>query len=175
MNYSQLIACDTANGEGVRTSLFVSGCTNYCPGCFNQKAQDFDYGKPYTQDTENMLLDSIRPSYIAGLSILGGDPLCQDMDGVKALSRLVTKVHYFNKSVWLWTGFKWEDIFPFTNELSADLIDKQILLCACDVVVDGPFIEAEKDLSLAFRGSRNQRVIDVKKTLDKGEIVLYKE
>lgn len=175
MNYSQLIACDTANGEGIRTSLFVSGCTNYCPGCFNQEAQDFNYGKLYTQDTENMLLDSIKPSYIAGLSILGGDPLCQDMDGVKALSRLVTKVHYLKKSVWLWTGFKWEDIFPFTNELSADLINKQILLCGCDVVVDGPFIEAEKDLSLAFRGSRNQRVIDVKKTLAKGEIVLYKE
>ena len=170
MNYSQLIACDTANGEGIRTSLFVSGCTNHCPGCFNQEAQDFNYGKPYTQDTENMLLDCVKQPYISGLSILGGDPLCQDDMGLITLNFLTHKVHSLGKTVWLWTGFKWED-FNFTNNFSL----KSMLLSACDVVVDGPFIEAEKDLSLAFRGSRNQRIIDVKKTLAKGEIVLYKE
>ena len=170
MNYSQLITCDTANGEGVRTSLFVSGCTNHCPGCFNQEAQDFNYGKLYTQDTENMLLESINHSYISGLSILGGDPLCQDDAGLIALNSLALKVHSLGKTVWLWTGFKWED-FNFTNNFSL----QSLLLSACDVVVDGPFIEAEKDLSLAFRGSRNQRIIDVRKTLGKGEIILYKE
>lgn len=170
MNYSQLIACDTANGEGIRTSLFVSGCTNHCPGCFNQEAQDFNYGKPYTQDTENMLLDCIKQPYVAGLSILGGDPLCQDDMGLITLNFLAHKVHSLGKTVWLWTGFKWED-FNFTNNFSL----KSMLLSACDVVVDGPFIEAEKDLTLAFRGSRNQRVIDVRKTLEKGEIILYKE
>ena len=170
MNYSQLIACDTANGEGVRTSLFVSGCTNHCPGCFNQEAQDFNYGKPYTQDTENMLLDCVKQPYISGLSILGGDPLCQDDMGLITLNFLTHKVHSLGKTVWLWTGFKWED-FNFTNNFSL----KSMLLSACDVVVDGPFIEAEKDLTLAFRGSRNQRVIDVHKTLEKGEIILYKE
>ena len=170
MNYSQLIACDTANGEGIRTSLFVSGCTNHCPGCFNQEAQDFNYGKPYTQDTENMLLDCIKQPYISGLSILGGDPLCQDDMGLITLNFLTHKVHSLGKTVWLWTGFKWED-FNFTNNFSL----KSMLLSACDVVVDGPFIEAEKDLTLAFRGSRNQRVIDVHKTLEKGEIILYKE
>ena len=170
MNYSQLIACDTANGEGIRTSLFVSGCTNHCPGCFNQEAQDFNYGKLYTQDTENMLLDYIKQPYVAGLSILGGDPLCQDDMGLITLNFLAHKVHSLGKTVWLWTGFKWED-FNFTNNFSL----KSMLLSACDVVVDGPFIEAEKDLTLAFRGSRNQRVIDVRKTLEKGEIILYKE
>ena len=170
MNYSQLIACDTANGEGVRTSLFVSGCTNHCPGCFNQEAQDFNYGKLYTQDTENILLDCIKQPYISGLSILGGDPLCQDDMGLITLNFLAHKVHSLGKTVWLWTGFKWEG-FNFTNNFSL----QSLLLSACDVVVDGPFIEAEKDLSLAFRGSRNQRIIDVRETLGKGEIILYKE
>lgn len=170
MNYSQLIACDTANGEGVRTSLFVSGCTNHCPGCFNQEAQDFNYGKLYTQDTENILLDCVKQPYISGLSILGGDPLCQDDMGLITLNFLAHKVHSLGKTVWLWTGFKWED-FNFTNNFSL----QSLLLSACDVVVDGPFIEAEKDLSLAFRGSRNQRIIDVRETLEKGEIILYKE
>lgn len=170
MNYSQLITCDTANGEGVRTSLFVSGCTNHCPGCFNQEAQDFNYGKLYTQDTENILLDCIKQPYISGLSILGGDPLCQDDMGLITLNFLAHKVHSLGKTVWLWTGFKWED-FNFTNNFSL----QSLLLSACDVVVDGPFIEAEKDLTLAFRGSRNQRIIDVRETLGKGEIILYKE
>ena len=170
MNYSQLITCDTANGEGIRTSLFVSGCTNHCPGCFNQEAQDFNYGELYTQDTENILLDCIKQPYISGLSILGGDPLCQDDMGLITLNFLAHKVHSLGKTVWLWTGFKWED-FNFTNNFSL----QSLLLSACDVVVDGPFIEAEKDLSLAFRGSRNQRIIDVRKTLGKGEIILYKE
>ena len=170
MNYSQLIACDTANGEGIRTSLFVSGCTNHCPGCFNQEAQDFNYGKLYTQDTENILLDCIKQPYISGLSILGGDPLCQDDMGLITLNFLAHKVHSLGKTVWLWTGFKWED-FNFTNNFSL----QSLLLSACDVVVDGPFVEAEKDLTLAFRGSRNQRIIDVRETLGKGEIILYKE
>ena len=170
MNYSQLITCDTANGEGVRTSLFVSGCTNHCPGCFNQEAQDFNYGELYTQDTENILLDCIKQPYISGLSILGGDPLCQDDMGLITLNFLAHKVHSLGKTVWLWTGFKWEN-FNFTNNFSL----QSLLLSACDVVVDGPFIEAEKDLSLAFRGSRNQRIIDVRKTVEKGEIILYKE
>ena len=170
MNYSQLITCDTANGEGVRTSLFVSGCTNHCPGCFNQEAQDFNYGKLYTQDTENILLDCVKQPYISGLSILGGDPLCQDDMGLITLNFLAHKVHSLGKTVWLWTGFKWEN-FNFTNNFSL----QSLLLSACDVVVDGPFIEAEKDLSLAFRGSRNQRIIDVRETLGKGEIILYKE
>ena len=170
MNYGRIIKHDVANGEGIRTSLLVCVGTNHCPGCFNQEAQDFNYGKLYTQNTENMLLDCVRQPYISGLSILGGDPLCQDDMGLITLNFLAHKVHSLGKTVWLWTGFKWEN-FNFTNNFSL----KSMLLSACDVVVDGPFIEAEKDLTLAFRGSRNQRVIDVHKTLEKGEIILYKE
>ena len=170
MNYGRIIKYDVANGEGIRTSLFVSGCTNHCPGCFNQEAQDFNYGKLYTQDTENILLDCIKQPYISGLSILGGDPLCQDDMGLITLNFLAHKVHSLGKTVLLLTGFKLEN-FNFTNNFSL----QSLLLSACDVVVDGPFIEAEKDLSLAFRGSRNQRIIDVRKTLGKGEIILYKE
>ena len=170
MNYGRIIKYDVANGEGVRTSLFVSGCTNHSPGCFTPEAQDSNYGKLYTQDTENILLDCITQPYISGLSILGGDPLCQDDAGLITLNFLAHKVQSLGKTVWLWTGFKWED-FNFTNNFSL----QSLLLSACDVVVDGPFIEAEKDLSLAFRGSRNQRIIDVRKTLEKGEIILYKE
>ena len=170
MNYGNIKFYDSANGEGIRTSLFVSGCTNHCPGCFNQEAQDFNYGKLYTQDTENILLDCIKQPYISGLSILGGDPLCQDDMGLITLNFLAHKVHSLGKTVWLWTGFKWED-FNFTNNFSL----QSLLLSACDVVVDGPFVEAEKELSLAFRGARNQRIIDVRKTLGKGEIILYKE
>ena len=120
--------------------------------------------------TRKILLDCIKQPYNSGLSILGGDPLCQDDMGLITLNFLARKVHSLGKTVWLWTGFKWED-FNFTNNFSL----QSLLLSACDVVVDGPFIEAEKDLSLAFRGSRNQRIIDVRKTLGKGEIILYKE
>lgn len=165
MNYSNIIPYDTANGEGIRTSLFVSGCTNNCQGCFNKESQDFNYGKPYTEQTEKEILEYISKPYVAGLSILGGDPMCQNDDDLCELIRLCTKVYILNKSIWLWTGYIFEDCL--NNPI------KKSLLAMCNVVVDGPFIESKKDLTLAFRGSSNQRIIDVKKTLDKGEVVLY--
>lgn len=165
MNYSNIIPCDTANGEGIRTSLFVSGCTNNCQGCFNKESQDFNYGKSYTKQTEKEILEYVSKPYIAGLSILGGDPLCQNVDGIKQLISLCIATKNFSKSIWLWTGFTWKQCF--------DDIHKQALLSVCDIVVDGQFVESKKDLTLAFRGSSNQRIIDVKKTLDKGEVVLY--
>lgn len=165
MNYSNIIPCDTANGEGIRTSLFVSGCTNNCQGCFNKESQDFNYGKSYTKQTEKEILEYVSKPYIAGLSILGGDPLCQNVDGIKQLISLCIATKNLGKSIWLWTGFTWKQCF--------DDIHKQALLSVCDIVVDGQFVESKKDLTLAFRGSSNQRIIDVKKTLDKGEVVLY--
>ena len=171
MNYSNIILCDTANGEGIRTSLFVSGCTNYCQGCFNEEAQDFNYGQPYTAETEQAILKQISKPYIAGLSILGGDPLCQNNDGLIYLIELVNAVHDLGKTVWLWTGFMWEDFDHIKMSLNKALI--KALLYNCDVVVDGPFIEAQKDLTLAFRGSSNQRIIDVPKTIKTGKVVLY--
>ena len=171
MNYSNIILCDTANGEGIRTSLFVSGCTNHCQGCFNEEAQDFNYGQPYTHETEQTILKQVSKPYVAGLSILGGDPLCQNNDGLTHLIELINAVHDLGKTVWLWTGFVWEDFDHI--ELSLDKTLIKTLLYNCNVVVDGPFIESQKDLTLAFRGSFNQRIIDVPKTIKAGKVVLY--
>ena len=172
MNYGNIKFYDIANGEGIRTSLFVSGCTNHCQGCFNKEAQDFNYGQPYTHETERVILEQISKPYIAGLSILGGDPLCQDNAGLTYLIDLVDAVHDWDKTVWLWTGFVWEDFNQI--KLSRGKSLTKTLLYNCDVVVDGPFIEAQKDLTLPFRGSANQRLIDVQKTLIEGHVVLYK-
>lgn len=171
MNYSNIIPCDIANGEGIRTSLFVSGCTNHCQGCFNKEAQDFNYGQLYTAETKQTILEQISKPYVAGLSILGGDPLCQNNAGLTYLIELINAVHDLGKTVWLWTGFVWEDFDHIKMSLNKALI--KALLYNCDVVVDGPFVEAQKDLTLAFRGSSNQRIIDVPKTIQTGKVVLY--
>lgn len=171
MNYGNIKFYDIANGEGIRTSLFVSGCTNHCPGCFNEEAQDFNYGQLYTHETEQTILEQVSKPYMAGLSILGGDPLCQDDAGLTYLIQLVNATHDLDKTVWLWTGFVWENFDRIKMNYHQALI--KALLYNCDVVVDGPFIEAQKDLTLAFRGSSNQRIIDVPQTIQTGKVVLY--
>ena len=177
MNYGNIKFYDIANGEGIRTSLFVSGCPIHCPGCFNQEAQDYNYGQPYTNQTHNTILEQISKPYIAGLSLLGGDPMCQDYDGLVNLISLAQEVRNMGKTVWLWTGLTYEDIFPLEHKGGWTAIEyaRQCLFMACNVVVDGPFIEAQKDLTLAFRGSKNQRLIDVQKTLESNRVILYKE
>lgn len=167
MRYANIIDCDTANGEGVRTSLFVSGCHRHCPGCFNADAQSFDYGEPYTVDVEQRLLYQLTLPYIAGLSILGGEPLDQSTRGKLDLLRLITQAHEMNKTVWIWTGYTWEDVAENGGAM------KRGLISWADVVVDGPYIEELRDISLPFRGSSNQRIIDVKRTLSAGHVVLY--
>ena len=176
MNYGNIKFYDIANGEGIRTSLFVSGCPIHCSGCFNQEAQDYNYGQPYTNQTHNTILEQISKPYIAGLSLLGGDPMCQDYDGLVNLISLAQEVRNMGKTVWLWTGLTYEDIFPPEHKGGWTAIEyaRQCLFIACDVVVDGPFIEAQKDLTLAFRGSKNQRLIDVGKTLKANKVILYK-
>lgn len=171
MNYAKIRNYDIANGEGVRTSLFVSGCTNHCQGCFNEEAQDFNYGLPYTPETEQTILKQISKPYVAGLSILGGDPLCQNNSGLTLLIELTNAVHDLGKTVWLWTGFVWEDLDHIKMSLNKALI--KTLLYNCDVVVDGPFKMELSDRMLKWRGSANQRVIDVQKTLRQKKIVLY--
>lgn len=167
MRYANIIDCDTANGEGVRTSLFVSGCHRHCPGCFNTDAQSFDYGEPYTKDVEQRILDQLALPYIAGLSILGGEPLNQTQDDKLDLLHLMGITQEMGKTVWLWTGYTWEDINANGGSLS------NTLLILADVVVDGPYIEELRDISLPFRGSSNQRIIDVKRTIDAGHVVPY--
>lgn len=167
MRYANIIDCDTANGEGVRTSLFVSGCHRHCQGCFNTDAQSFDYGEPYTKNVEQRILDQLALPYIAGLSILGGEPLDQTPEDKHDLLYLIAKAKDMGKTTWLWTGYTWEDIAKNGSAMSRGLIGW------VDVVVDGPYIKELRDISLPFRGSSNQRIIDVKRTIDAGYVVLY--
>ena len=191
MRYCNIIEEDCANGEGFRTTLFVSGCNFHCKDCFNQDAQDFNYGKEYTEKTEEYILEQVSKPHIKGLSLLGGDPLWQDAEGLKQLRQLVQKVHDLGKTVWIWSGFTWEELLRkgTLNDRMADEeweicswdIQRLLLVCDCDVFVDGVFEYDKKDLSLAWRGSRNQRVIDINKTLDyfakthEDKVVLYCE
>lgn len=175
MNYSNIIQYDMANGPGIRTSLFVSGCDFHCKGCFNQEAQNFDYGKHFSPDTMIEIQNLVEDEHIDGLSILGGDPLCQSECDIATLATLATYVKNLGKNVWIWSGFTWEQIFPkvIADEFDTLRFYRQMLIEACDIWVDGPFIESLKDLSLAWRGSTNQRIIDIQKSLEKHTIQNY--
>lgn len=166
MNYAAIRNYDIANGEGVRISLFVSGCTNHCLGCFNPEEQDFSFGQRYTEDTYRQICKLLEDSTISGLSLLGGDPLCQHPQDISQLIRLCHFTQWLGKTVWLWTGFVWEHI---TGQKQREL------LLNCDVVVDGPFVEELSDRALKWRGSSNQRIIDVRKTINNGQVTLYEE
>ena len=160
MNYCGIKKTDIANGLGVRVSLFVSGCRNHCPGCFQPETWDFDLGEPFTKQTEAEILKALSPTWIQGLSILGGEPM--EPENQKALLPFLKRVHRElpDKDVWLYTGYRLEDI------------EESPLLHYVDVLVDGPFVEAKKNLSLRFRGSENQRIIKVQESLAAGETVL---
>lgn len=172
MNYAEIKNCDIANGPGVRVSLFVSGCTHHCPGCFNEVAWDFAYGKPFTQETIDLLLSMLAPDYIRGLTLLGGEPFEPRNQGaiVELLRQL--KARFPQKSVWAFSGYTFDRIISGT--LGDPEITKEYL-GYLDVLVDGPFIEAQKDLGLRFRGSANQRLIDVPATLKAGSVVLWRD
>lgn len=173
MNYSNIIETDIANGQGVRVSLFVSGCNFRCINCFNKEAQSFSYGKPYTQETERQILSYLSKPYIAGLSLLGGDPLWQDNCGLVSLIHLVDETKKMGKTIWIWSGFTWEEIFSniSLDELNAHKIYQQNLISRCDVWVDGPYIDNLRDLSLKWRGSSNQRIINIQQSLKQGEVI----
>lgn len=168
MNYAEIKNCDIANGPGVRVSLFVSGCTHHCPGCFNEVAWDFRYGKPFNQETIDLILGMLRPSYIRGLTLLGGEPFePENQSAVVELLRQI-KGEMPNKSIWAYSGYLFD-----RDILSGRLGDTREYLSYLDVLVDGPFVQEKKNLSLRFRGSENQRIIDVPATLSRGEIVLW--
>ena len=160
MRYNTIRQLDIANGPGCRVSLFVQGCSFNCPGCFNLVARDFEGGSLFTEQTKDVIFALAEPSHISGLSILGGEPLHPtNREEVLKLAREFKKV-YPEKSVWLWTGYLIEDIFE-------DLVDSEI-----DVIVDGRFVEELKDLRLKYRGSSNQRVINLKETIRTGDLTL---
>ena len=175
MNYAGIIKVDLANGVGIRTSLFVSGCQFHCPECFNQPQQDFGYGKPYTDDTMRAILSEVAKPYNSGLSILGGEPMWQNMNGMADLERLCNEVHRLGKTVWMWTGFTWEELTQLGPKTDATQLMRYDLLTNVDVLVDGRYEAKLKDPTLAWRGSSNQRVIDVKESLHNDQIILYKE
>lgn len=170
MHYGEIKNCDIANGEGVRVTLFVSGCTNYCEHCFQPQTWDFDYGQPFTSETEQQLLDLLAPPYIQGLTLLGGEPF--EPENQRVLVPFVRRVRetYPQKTVWAFSGFTLEELRTEGSHPRCEATDE--LLSMLDVLVDGRFVEALKDISLRFRGSSNQRLIDMKKTLASGEIVL---
>ena len=171
MNYATIKNCDIANGPGVRVSVFVSGCTRRCKDCFNREAWDFQYGAPFTQETIDQILAYLKPDYICGITVLGGEPFePQNQPGVLELLRQV-RGKYPKKSVWVFTGYTL-DGHILSKKLGPWPVTEE-LLSYIDVLVDGPFLAEEKDLSLRFRGSRNQRLIDLRQTLASGQIVLW--
>ena len=172
MYYASIKNCDIANGPGVRVSLFVSGCTHHCPGCFNEVAWDFHYGEPFTQQTIDTILEMLAPAYIRGLTLLGGEPFePENQEPVVELLRQM-KARYPEKTIWAFSGYTYEQIT--SGKLGAWEVTKEYL-SYLDVLVDGPFIEAKKNLSLRFRGSENQRQIDMPATLAAGHIVLWQD
>ena len=169
MNYADIKQYDIANGPGVRISLFVSGCTHHCKGCFNQEAWDFNYGTLFSSGTIKTILEYMKPDYIRGLTLLGGEPFEHtNQFGLLPLVRAV-KERYPNKSIWCYTGYTYEtDLLKWETEGDETICR---LLELIDVLVDGEFVEEKKNLRLAFRGSENQRLIDMKKTRVGGRVV----
>lgn len=171
MNYATIKYNDIANGLGVRTSLFVSGCKHFCKNCFNSEAWSFDYGEPFTEKIENEIILSLKNEYIDGLSILGGEPF--EPQNQKPLLDFLKKVkkEVPNKDIWCYTGFVMDEEIlgksRATTEYSKELLEQ------IDVLVDGRFIEEKKNLMLRFKGSENQRIIDVQKSLKENKIILY--
>ena len=174
MHYGAIKNTDIANGIGVRVTLFVSGCTNHCEHCFQPETWDFGYGEPFTEETEEALLAMLKPSYIDGLTLLGGEPF--EPANQQALLPFVKRVRalYPDKSIWAYSGYRYEDEIT-KRGVHPNCQYTEELLSLIDVLVDGRYVEALKDITLVFRGSANQRIIDLKATRASGEIVLWDE
>ena len=169
MNYADIKKIDVANGEGVRVSVFVSGCNHHCKGCFNQCAWDFNYGKKFTEKEEQQIIDYMNHDYISGLSLLGGEPLePRNQEGLLPLVKKVKK-KFPNKNIWCYTGFDFEK--DVVGKMAKDNETTRELLKYIDVIVDGKFEEDKRDLKLQFRGSSNQKIVDVKKSLQTGKVI----
>ena len=173
MNYATIKKNDIANGPGVRTSLFVSGCNHHCQHCFNQVAWDFNYGDPFTREVEDDIVESLRPAYITGLTLLGGEPL--EHVNQQGLLPLVQRVRreFPDKTIWCYTGFTFDT--DVVGRMMKEYEETAPLLACLDVIVDGKFVQDLYDITLKFRGSSNQRIIMVQESLQRGEIVLWPE
>lgn len=173
MYFSEIKECDIANGPGVRVTVFVSGCTHHCNGCFNEMTWDFQYGREFTKEDMEKIIKLLEPSYIAGLTLLGGEPMeFVNQQGLLPLLRRV-KEQYPDKTIWCYTGYLYDrDIL---DDFCGKWEETRELLSYLDVIVDGEFVEAQKDISLRFRGSSNQRIIDVKKSQEMGRTVMWED
>ncbi len=171
MNYGEIKNCDIANGIGVRVTLFVSGCTNHCEHCFQPQTWDFSYGKPFTEETEETIFSMLAPQYIRGLTLLGGEPF--EPENQKALVPFLHRLHdrFPAKDVWAFSGFTLEELLTAGHHAHCDVTKE--MLSMIDVLVDGRYIDARRNLSLQFRGSDNQRLIDMNRTRALGSVVLW--
>ncbi len=171
MKYASIKKCDVANGVGVRVSLFVSGCRHHCPGCFNSEAWDFDFGNQFTEKENEDIVEALRPDFIRGLSLLGGEPLeIENQKGLLPLLRKVKEVYGNSKDIWCYSGFLFDD------EILGNMYDNDVtkeLLSYVDIIVDGKFDMKLKNPGLKFRGSSNQRIIDVRKSMETGKIEIW--
>ncbi|MGN0368455.1 MAG: anaerobic ribonucleoside-triphosphate reductase activating protein [Wujia sp.] len=173
MNYADIKPIDVANGPGVRVSIFVSGCTHHCEGCFNPETWDFNYGKPFTNVEIEEVLSAVSPSHIRGLSLLGGEPFeYVNQQGLLPLLRKF-KEKFPQKDVWCYTGYRFEE--DIQNKMMPMWEETRELISYIDILVDGEFEQDKKDLGLRFRGSSNQRIIDVQKSLETNETILWSE
>ena len=175
MRYAQIRELDISNGEGVGVALFVQGCHFHCYNCFNPDTWDFNDGKEWTQDTEDKLIELANKPYIKRLSILGGEPLAdENLDGVLHLANRF-RLSFPNKSIWLYSGYTWSEIFNDGVYLTKDCDGwkRREIVKKCDVLVDGKYIDAQRNVQAKWRGSSNQRVIDVKQSIKQGKVVLY--
>lgn len=173
MHYGEIKNCDIANGIGVRVSLFVSGCTNHCEGCFQPETWDFNYGNDFTEETENRILEMLVPDYICGLTVLGGEPF--EPENQRVLVDFLRKVRrkYPEKSIWCFTGFTLEMLETEGTHCHCEVTEEMLSLI--DVLVDGRFDKNKKNISLRFRGSENQRLIDLNLTRECGTLTLWNE
>lgn len=176
IRYAQIRSLDLSNGEGIGVALFVQGCHFHCPNCFNPETWDFNSGKEWTEEVKNKFMELANHPYIKRISILGGEPLAEEnLDDVLDLVNRI-RLSSPQKSIWLYTGFIWEEIRKGNMEDGlkyGDWTKRAKIITECDVMIDGRYIDLQRDISLPWRGSKNQRVIDIKKTLQKGEVVLY--
>lgn len=171
MNYGEIKSFDIANGEGVRVSLFVSGCTHHCKNCFNKETWDFNFGKPFTKEVEDSIIEMLSFDYIDGLSLLGGEPFEPQNQRVLLPFLKRIKEKFPDKSIWCYTGYLFDEELLSESRARCECTDEMLSLI--DVLVDGEFVQELYNITLAFRGSENQRIIDVKKSLETDEVCNY--
>ena len=170
MNYAKIKYHDVANGPGVRVSIFVSGCNHHCKGCFNKETWDFNYGEPFTKKEIDLIIEALKPNYISGLSVIGGEPFeLVNQEGLLPLLKKVREVYQDTKSIWAYSGFTYEELLKMKNPNTLEILN------IIDVLVDGKFVESLKDPLLYFRGSSNQRIIDMKKTRKNKKVILHEK